>query len=52
MTSSNCWRKFENYKFFKLISTLPPVSEPVVRAKGDFVYLYEAKDASKKEGKF
>ncbi len=48
----NCGRRSENYRFFKLISTLALLSEPVMKAKGDFVYLYEAKDESKKEVKF
>jgi hypothetical protein len=41
----------ENHKFFKLITTLTPVSETIARAKGDFFYLYEAKDETTKEGK-
>jgi hypothetical protein len=49
--ASNSLVKSENYKFFKLITTLTPVSETIARAKGDFVYLYEAKDETTKEGK-
>ena len=38
--------------YFKLIKTLTPVSEPLLKSNGNFMYLYEAQSETRINGKY